>query len=109
MVVSATFGSVAQPLVDAIKGNPSLASAMGAAGTTGLDAVLAMTALILALMGAGYAVQASGCCRVEETSGRLESRLSGDRGRWAWLSVHCRRRSAPGSSWCPWPAVPRSR
>ncbi len=88
VVVSATFGSVAQPLVDAIKGNPSLASAMGAAGTTGLDAVLAMTALILALIGAGYAVQAVGVLRAEETSGRLEARLSGDRGRWSWLSVH---------------------
>jgi ABC-2 type transport system permease protein len=87
-VVSATFGSVAQPLVDAVKGNPALASAMGAAGTTGLDTVLAMTALILALMGAGYAVQAVGVLRAEETSGRLEARLSGDRGRWAWLSVH---------------------
>ena len=41
---------------------------MGAAGTTGLDAVLSMTALMLALMGAGYAVQAIGVLRAEETS-----------------------------------------
>jgi ABC-2 type transport system permease protein len=87
VVVSATFGSVAQPLEDAIKGNPSLASAMGAAGTTGLDTVLAMTALILALIAAGYAIQAIGVLRAEETSGRLEARLSGDRSRWSWLSV----------------------
>jgi ABC-2 type transport system permease protein len=88
VAVSATYGSVAQPLVDAIKGNPDIAAAMGAAGTTGLDAVLAMTALLLALLGAGYAVQAVGVLRAEETSGRLEVRLSGDRGRWRWLSVH---------------------
>jgi ABC-2 type transport system permease protein len=47
-----------------------------------------MTALLLALLGAGYAVQAVGVLRAEETSGRLEARLSGDRGRWPWLSVH---------------------
>lgn len=88
VVVSATFGSVAQPLIDAIEGNPAIADAMGGAGTTGLDTVLAMTALILALMGAGYAVQAVGVLRAEETSGRLEARLAGDRGRWAWLSMH---------------------
>ncbi len=88
VVVSATFGSLAQPLVDAVDGNPELAAAMGASGTTGLDTVLAMTALILALMGAGYAVQAVGVLHAEESSGRLEARLSGDRGRWAWLSVH---------------------
>lgn len=87
VIVSATFGSVAQALIDAINGNPSLATAMGAANMSGTDAVLAMTALILALLGAGYAIQAVGVLRVEETSGRLESRLAGDRSRWAWLST----------------------
>jgi ABC-2 type transport system permease protein len=88
VVVAGTFGAVAKPLVDAINGNPSLASAMGGgAGTTGLDSVLAMTALLLALISAGYAVQAVGVLRAEESSGRLEARLSGDRSRWSWLSV----------------------
>jgi ABC-2 type transport system permease protein len=87
VIVSATFGSVAKPLVDAINGNPSLASAIGSAGATGLDSVLAMNALILALLAAGYAVQGVGVMRAEETTGRLEARLSGDRGRWAWLSI----------------------
>ena len=87
VIIAATFGSLAQPLVDAINGNPSLATAMGAAGTTGLDTVLAMTAQIMALMGAGYAILAIEVLRAEEASGRLEARLSGDRGRWSWLSV----------------------
>jgi ABC-2 type transport system permease protein len=87
VIVSATFGSVAKPLVDAINGNPSLASAIGASGATGLDSVLAMNALILALLAAGYAVQGVGVLRAEETSGRLEARLSGDRGRRTWLSI----------------------
>lgn len=88
VVVSATFGSVAQPLIDAVEGNPAIAVAMGGAGMTGLDVVLSMTALILALMGGAYAIQAVGVMRAEETSGRLEARLAGDRSRWAWLSVH---------------------
>ncbi|MBF4764423.1 hypothetical protein ISU07_14920 [Nocardioides islandensis] len=87
VVVSATFGSVAKPLVDAINGNPSVASAIGASGATGLDSVLAMNALILALLAAAYAVHAVGVLRAEETTGRLEARLSGDQGRWSWLSV----------------------
>lgn len=88
VAVAATYGSVAQPLVKAIKGNPSIAEAMGASGMSGLDSVLAMTSLLLALLGAGYGVQAVGVLRAEETSGRLEVRLSGDRSRWQWLSVH---------------------
>jgi ABC-2 type transport system permease protein len=88
VAVAATYGSVAQPLVDAIDGNPALASAMGAGDGSGRDAVLAMTTLLLAFLAAGYAVQAVGVLRAEETSGRLETRLSGDRGRWRWLSVH---------------------
>ncbi len=88
VVVAGTFGSVAKPLVNAINGNPSLASAMGGgAATAGLNSVLAMTALLLALLAAGYAVQAVGLLRAEESSGRLEARLSGDRSRWSWLSV----------------------
>ncbi|HET6741017.1 MAG TPA: hypothetical protein VFH76_18870, partial [Kribbella sp.] len=88
VVVAGTFGSVAKPLVRAINGNPSLASAMGGGGSaTGLDSVLAMTALLLALICAGYAVQAVGVLRAEESSGRLEAYLSGDRSRWSWLSV----------------------
>jgi ABC-2 type transport system permease protein len=88
VVVSATFGALAQPLVDAIEGNNSLAKAMGASGSTGLDAVLTMTALFLGLLGGGYVVQAIGVLRAEETSGRLESRLAGTRSRVAWLGTH---------------------
>ena len=88
VAVSATYGSVARPLVDAIRGNPAIAKAMGASGSTGVDAVLAMTSLLLALLGAGYAIQAVGVLRAAESSGRLEARLAGDRSRWQWLSMH---------------------
>jgi ABC-2 type transport system permease protein len=87
VVVSATFGALAQPIVDALAGNASLSEAMGAAGGAGLDAVLTMSALILALLVAAYAVQAIGVIRGEETSGRLEARLPAARGRATWLGT----------------------
>jgi ABC-2 type transport system permease protein len=85
VVVGATFGALAQPLADAITGNAALAEAMGASGASGLGAVLAMSTLLLALLGAGYAVQAAGILRAEETSGRLEVSLAGRGSRWTWL------------------------
>lgn len=87
VLVAGTFGALAQPLADAIAGNPSIAEAMGAAQASGLDAVLTMSALLVAFIGGGYAVQAAALVRAEETSGRLEVALAGARARWAWLAV----------------------
>lgn len=88
VVVSATFGALAQPLADAIDGNATLASAMGATGATGIDAVLTMSALLLALLAGGYVVQAVGILAGEEAAGRLEVRLAGTRSRGAWVGTH---------------------
>ena len=70
--------------------NPSLAKAMGggtgSSGDPGLNATLAMSALVLALLVAAYGVQAVGVLRGEETSGRLEVRLAGALTRRVWLS-----------------------
>ena len=60
---------------------------MGGAGGSGLDAVLTMTVLIVALLGAAYVVQALGVLRAEETSGRLEASLSSSLGRGSWLGT----------------------
>jgi ABC-2 type transport system permease protein len=88
VVVSATFGALAQPLTDAIEGNATLASAMGATGASGIDAVLTMSALLLALLVGGYVVQAVGVLAGEEAAGRLEVRLAGTRSRAAWAGTH---------------------
>ena len=88
VVVCATFGALAQPLTDAIDGNSTLASAMGATGGTGVEAVLTMSTLLLALLAGGYVVQAIGVLQGEEAAGRLEVRLSGARSRWAWFGTH---------------------
>jgi ABC-2 type transport system permease protein len=90
LVVMAVFGGLADPLIDAIAGNEALAQAMGiqpGPGGTGIDVVIAMSVLILALLAAGYAVQASGILRAEETSGRLEPTLAGGISRWSWLGT----------------------
>jgi ABC-2 type transport system permease protein len=88
VVVAGMFGSLADAVVDAIAGNASLAQAMGAGDATGLDAVLTMCALLIALVAGGYVVQGVSVVRHEETSGRLEATLAGARTRRAWLGVH---------------------
>ncbi|MEO8222539.1 MAG: hypothetical protein ABI563_17340, partial [Specibacter sp.] len=46
------------------------------------------TQLYLAVIAAGYVVQAIGTLRAEETGGRLETRLSGTMSRTRWLASH---------------------
>lgn len=88
VIVGATFGALAQSLLEAIAGNAALADAFGGAGSASVDGVLAMSVLLVVLICGGYVVQAVGTIRDEETSGRLESTLSGDVGRWRWLATH---------------------
>ncbi|MGH3423437.1 MAG: ABC transporter permease, partial [Nocardioidaceae bacterium] len=86
IVVSAVFGALAQQLIDAMAGNESLADALG--GSADADGFLAMSVLLLALISGGYAVQAVGTLRAEESTGRLEPVLAGAVDRRRWLLVH---------------------
>jgi len=52
------------------------------------EKVLAVTQLYIAIIATGYAVQAVGSLRGEETAGRLEPRLSGILSRMRWLAAH---------------------
>ncbi len=85
LIVMAVFGGLAQQLIDAIRGNPALAEAMAGGSGSDSDVVVSMSVLILALLAAGYAVQAAGILHNEETSGRLEPTLAGAQSRWGWL------------------------
>ncbi|HET6699081.1 MAG TPA: hypothetical protein VFG88_08335 [Nocardioidaceae bacterium] len=87
VVVAAAFGSLTEPIIEAVAGNENLAQAMGAAGGSGVGAVLTMSVLLLALLCGAYVVHAVGMLRAEETSGRLEGELSGTRSRGSWLGV----------------------
>ncbi len=88
VLLTATMGALSQQLLDAMAGNPALADAMGIAHAQPLDGFVAATQLYLAVIAAGYVVQAIGTLRVEEADGRLEPRLSGTLSRTRWLASH---------------------
>ena len=88
VILAAMMGSLAQQLLDAMAGNPALAQALGAAGPHPQDTFLAMTQLYGAVIASGYLIHAVGGLRTEETSGRLEPRLTGTLSRRHWLATH---------------------
>ncbi len=61
---------------------------MGISGGRPLDGFIAATQLYLAVIGAGYVIQAIGTLRAEEAEGRLEARLAGTLSRVRWLAAH---------------------
>jgi ABC-2 type transport system permease protein len=87
VVLGAVMGALAQQVVDAIIGNPSLSEAMGVARGDSADGFLAMTQIYLAIMACGYVVQALGSLRREEVAGRLEPILAGSLSRPRWLGA----------------------
>ncbi len=88
IALTAMMGALSQQLLEAMAGNPALADAMGIADARPLDGFVAAAQLYLAVIAAGYVVQAIGTLRVEEAQGRLESRLSGTLSRARWLAAH---------------------
>lgn len=88
VLLTGTMGALSQQLLDAMVGNPALAEAIGIANGRPLDGFVAVTQLYLAVIAAGYVVQAIGTLRVEEADGRLETRLSGTLSRARWLASH---------------------
>ncbi|MEO6997046.1 MAG: hypothetical protein ABI112_03095, partial [Terracoccus sp.] len=84
----AMMGALARQLVDAMAGNPALATALGVGATRPADGFVATSQLFLAIIATGYAVQAVGTLRAEEAQGRLETRLGGTLSRWRWLVAH---------------------
>jgi len=69
-------------------GNPTLGDALGIHGGRPLDGFIAATQLYLAVIAAGYVIQAVGALRTEEAEGRLETRLAGTLSRVRWLAAH---------------------
>jgi ABC-2 type transport system permease protein len=82
------MGALSRQLLSAMGGNTSLAEAMGIANVRPLDGFVAATQLYLAVIAAGYVVQAIGALRTDEADGRLETRLSGTLSRTRWLASH---------------------
>ena len=88
VILAGTMGALAQQFNDAILGNPAMAEALGLSGAQPVDEMVALTQLYIAIIATGYAVQAVGSLRGEETAGRLEMRLSGNLSRMRWLAAH---------------------
>lgn len=86
------YGSLTREVVDAVRDNTALGDMVGAdaalADEIFLPQILSMFLLMLGLLVASYVVMALGSLRGEEDSGRLESELSGTRGRRSWLGTH---------------------
>ena len=88
ILLTAMMGALARQFLDALAGNSALGDAMGINGGRPLDGFVAVTQLYLAVIGAGYVIQAIGTLRAEEAEGRLETRLAGTLSRARWLAAH---------------------
>jgi ABC-2 type transport system permease protein len=88
ILLTAMMGSLARQFLDAMAGNTALSDAMGITGARPLDGFVAATELYLAVIAAGYVIQAIGTLRTEEAEGRLETRLAGTLSRIRWLAAH---------------------
>jgi ABC-2 type transport system permease protein len=88
ILLTAMMGSLARQFLDAMAGNPALGEAVGIASGRPLGGFVAATQLYLAVIGAGYVIQAIGTLRSEEAEGRLETRLAGTLSRLRWLAGH---------------------
>ena len=89
-IVGAAFGSIAQDIGDVIGDSQDVRDALARLGGTEslADAYLAATFGILALIAAGYAVQAVLRLRGEETGGRAEPLLATAVSRTRWALGH---------------------
>ena len=87
VLLAGMLGALAQPMLDALGANSSLAQAMGIASGDLSNGFLAATQLYVAVIACGYVVQAIGALRAEEAEGRLETRLAGVLSRRRWLGA----------------------
>lgn len=88
VLLTGMMGALSHQFLDAMAGNPALAQAIGIASGRPMDGFVAATQLYLAVIAAGYLVQAIDTLRTEESNGRLETRLSGTLSRRRWLAAH---------------------
>jgi polyether ionophore transport system permease protein len=90
LLIGAVFGSIAQDIGDVIGDSPDVRDALSRLGGSSSlsDAYLATTFGVLALIAAGYGVQAVLRLRSEETSGRAEPLLATAVSRTGWAVSH---------------------
>ena len=82
------YGSVSGDVEDFIGDNETMADLMAQGGGSIVDSFLATALLVLALISAGFAVQAALRLRGEERAGRAEPLLATALSRWGWAASH---------------------
>lgn len=87
-ILSAAYGSFAESIADFIADNPQIADYLPGGAADAVDAYLALTLQIAALLAAAYGVNSALRARREETAVRLESLLAAGNSRRAWLGGH---------------------
>lgn len=90
VLIGLVIGGVANNTTQTLAGNKALHDVFARIGGSGavIDAYLASTMTIFAVMASAYAIQATLKLRVEEASGRAEPVLSAAVGRVSWAASH---------------------
>ncbi len=89
LLTGVAYGSIADSINDFVKDNQALADIIAARGGASLaDSYLAMSFRILALVGAGFAIQSALRLRSEETSLHAEQILATPVSRRRWAASH---------------------
>lgn len=86
--VGGTFGSLATQVIDAMQGNPELATVMAGGGEGGVDGFLAMVVLMTALCATACGVHGVRTVGAEEAAGRVEPLLAAGWSRTRWFTAH---------------------
>lgn len=87
-ILSAAYGSFAESIADFIADNPQIADYLPGGAADAVDAYLALTLQIAALLAAAYGVNSALRARREETEVRLEAILAAGNSRRSWLVGH---------------------
>ncbi len=101
LLTGVAYGSIADSINDFVKDNQALADIIAAQGGGSLaDSYLAMSFRVLALVGAGFAIQSTLRLRSEETSLHAEQILATAVSRVRWACEPPRRGVRRHASWC---------
>ncbi|MBF6176623.1 ABC transporter permease [Nocardia blacklockiae] len=87
-VLGAAYGSFADSIDDYLADNPEIAQYLPGGAADAVDAYLALTITISALLASACGIASVLRARGEETAGRAESVLAAPVGRTAWLGSH---------------------
>ena len=85
-LLGVAYGSIGDSIEQYVRDNPEIAQFLTGGAADVLNACLAVTAGVAALLAAAYGVTSVLRARAEETSGRAEVVLATPASRWTWLA-----------------------